>query len=171
MPSSRPHSTGPRIRSAWAILTPPPRSPKANAFCERLIGTLRRECLDWIIPLSEWHLRALVRASATHYNRARPHTALRSVQERLREHPRSCKLTVTGCQQAKLDSDREANPRLSASRVLVCPRGVAISRCRVARPASNDTRVTLLCAARLTCRVSHIILCSERSMTPSSHDR
>jgi transposase InsO family protein len=58
------------------VLKSPPRSPKANAFCERLIGTLRRECLDWIIPLSERQLRSVVREWATHYNRGRPHMAL-----------------------------------------------------------------------------------------------
>ena len=36
-------------------------STHANAFCERLIGSLRRECLDWLIPVSERHLRALLR--------------------------------------------------------------------------------------------------------------
>jgi hypothetical protein len=35
------------------VITTPVRSPQANSLCERLIGTLRRECLDWIIPLSE----------------------------------------------------------------------------------------------------------------------
>lgn len=57
-------------------LKSPPRSPKANAFCERLIGTLRRECLDWIIPLGEDHVRSVVTEWATHYNRGRPHMSL-----------------------------------------------------------------------------------------------
>ena len=35
------------------VIKTPVRSPKANSLCERLIGTLRRECLDWIIPLTE----------------------------------------------------------------------------------------------------------------------
>ena len=39
------------------VLKSPVRSPKANAICERLLGTVRRECLDWVIPLSESHLR------------------------------------------------------------------------------------------------------------------
>ncbi len=59
-----------------APLRTPVRSPKANAFCERLIGTMRRECLHWIIPLGEEHLRRVVREWAVHYNRARPHTSL-----------------------------------------------------------------------------------------------
>jgi putative transposase len=37
------------------VLKTPPRSPQANALCERLIGTLRRECLDFMIPLTEHH--------------------------------------------------------------------------------------------------------------------
>ena len=52
------------------------RSPKANAISERVIGTYRRECLDWLIPLSESHLRSMLKVWATHYNRARPHMAL-----------------------------------------------------------------------------------------------
>jgi transposase InsO family protein len=63
-------------RLGVTVLKSPPRSPKANAFCERLIGTLRRECLDWIIPLNERQLRSVVREWATHYNRGRPHMAL-----------------------------------------------------------------------------------------------
>jgi putative transposase len=34
------------------VLRSPPRSPKANAVCERVIETIRRECLDWLIPVS-----------------------------------------------------------------------------------------------------------------------
>ncbi len=64
-----------------AVLKSPPHCPKANAFCERLIGTLRRECLDWLIPLSGGHLRSTIREWAAHYNRGRPHSSLRSVPE------------------------------------------------------------------------------------------
>jgi transposase InsO family protein len=54
----------------------PPSSPMANAICERLIVTMRRECLDWLIPMSESHLRALLKIWVSHYNRSRPHMAL-----------------------------------------------------------------------------------------------
>jgi transposase InsO family protein len=59
-----------------SVLKSPPHSPMANAICERLIGTIRRECLDWLIPVSESHLRSILREWMTHYNTARPHTAL-----------------------------------------------------------------------------------------------
>ena len=58
------------------VLLSPVASPKANAICERVIGTIRRECLDWMIPLSEAHLRAILKCWMTHYNRGRPHSAL-----------------------------------------------------------------------------------------------
>jgi len=58
------------------VLRTPPRSPKANSLCERVIGTLRRECLDFLIPLTENHLRIVTKSWGTHYNRGRPHTSL-----------------------------------------------------------------------------------------------
>ncbi len=58
------------------VLRTPVQAPKANAFCERLIGTVRRECLDYVIPLSEKHLRKTLREWVTHYNQGRPHSAL-----------------------------------------------------------------------------------------------
>jgi len=58
------------------ILRSPISSPKANAICERVIGTIRRECLDWMIPMSEAHLRSILRVWRTHYNTGRPHSAL-----------------------------------------------------------------------------------------------
>src|SRR5260370_35103103 len=52
------------------------RAPKANAISERVIGMSRRECLDWLIPLSESHLRSMLKVWVPHYNVARPHVAL-----------------------------------------------------------------------------------------------
>jgi putative transposase len=59
-----------------AVLKSPPRSPMANSICERLIGTIRRECLDWLIPISETHLRWMLKEWGSHYNRGRPHMSL-----------------------------------------------------------------------------------------------
>ena len=58
------------------VLKTPVRAPLANAHCERLIGTMRRECLDFVIPLGEKHLRRLLRNWVCHYNKARPHSNL-----------------------------------------------------------------------------------------------
>lgn len=58
------------------VVRTPVRAPRANAFCEHLIGTLRRECLDWLIPLGERHLRMILREWMEHYNRGRPHSSL-----------------------------------------------------------------------------------------------
>jgi putative transposase len=46
-----------------SILKTPVRDPQANAFCERVIGTIRRECLDFMIPMSERHVRLRPRAA------------------------------------------------------------------------------------------------------------
>lgn len=60
------------------VLTTPPRAPQANAFCERLIGTLRRECFNFFIVRSEVHLRRILKEYVAYYNRARPHMSLGS---------------------------------------------------------------------------------------------
>jgi transposase InsO family protein len=53
-----------------------PASPWQNGIAERLIGTLRRECLDQIVIFGEAHLRRVLSAYAAYYNRARPHLSL-----------------------------------------------------------------------------------------------
>src|SRR3984893_8539582 len=58
------------------VLRTPVRAPKANAYCERLVGTVRRECLDFRIPMSEGHLRRTLRPWVEHYNKGRPHSSL-----------------------------------------------------------------------------------------------
>jgi transposase InsO family protein len=58
------------------VLKTPVQAPQANAYCERLIGTIRRECLDFLIPLNERHLRGLLREWVAHYNGGRPHSSL-----------------------------------------------------------------------------------------------
>jgi putative transposase len=58
------------------VLRTPIQAPVANAYCERLLGTLRRECLDFLIPFGEDHLRWALRIWGQHYNRGRPHACL-----------------------------------------------------------------------------------------------
>ena len=61
---------------AIRILTSPPQAPRANAICERMIGTLRREVLDRLLIVNEHHLRQVLTEYLLHYNTARPHRAL-----------------------------------------------------------------------------------------------
>jgi hypothetical protein len=58
------------------VLRTPARAPQANGYCERLVGTVRRECLDLMIPLGELHLRQILKEWVRHYNQGRPHASL-----------------------------------------------------------------------------------------------
>ena len=58
------------------VLKTPVRSPKANAYCERLVGTIRRECLYYLIPINQRHLHRIVKEFARYYNRGRSHSSL-----------------------------------------------------------------------------------------------
>ena len=53
-----------------------PRSPWQNGHVERLIGSIRRECLDHVVVLGEQHLRQLLANYLTYYNGVRTHLAL-----------------------------------------------------------------------------------------------
>ena len=63
-------------RTGIEAIQTPVRAPKGNAFVERVIGTLRRECTDHIIVLSEQHLRGVLREYIAYYNDPRPHRSL-----------------------------------------------------------------------------------------------
>jgi putative transposase len=58
------------------ILTSPPQAPRANAICERMIGSLRRELLDRLLIVNARHLRWVLTAYLRHFNTARPHRTL-----------------------------------------------------------------------------------------------
>ena len=58
------------------VLRSPPQAPRANAICERLVGTLRRELLDRLLIVNEHHLRQVLTEYLRHYNTARHHRSL-----------------------------------------------------------------------------------------------
>jgi putative transposase len=58
------------------VVKTPVRAPKANAFAERWVGTVRRECLDHVLIFGRRHLQHVLDAYAEHYNRARPHRSI-----------------------------------------------------------------------------------------------
>jgi putative transposase len=61
---------------AVEIIRTPFRAPQANAFAERWVGTVRRDCLDWLLIVSRRQLERALRLYVDHYNRHRPHRAL-----------------------------------------------------------------------------------------------
>jgi putative transposase len=72
---------GAEVRRCLASLTieevvTAPRSPWQNPYCERLIGSLRRECLDHVLVLNERHLRRILSSHRDSYHHSRPHMGL-----------------------------------------------------------------------------------------------
>jgi putative transposase len=70
-----------------------PRAPYQNPFVERLIGSIRRECLDHFLILNEAHLRRVLRGYIGYYNTARPHQSLDHNSPR----PRDVQRPALGC--------------------------------------------------------------------------
>jgi len=58
------------------VITTPYRAPRANAICERFIGSVRRECLDWMVIWGEGHLRRRLQLYVEYFNTLRPHQGL-----------------------------------------------------------------------------------------------
>ena len=66
-----------RAASGIEVLKTPYRAPKANAVCERFLGSLRRECLDHFVILNERHVHRLVKEHRAYFNHARPHQGIK----------------------------------------------------------------------------------------------
>ena len=58
------------------VIETPIRAPRANAFAERWVRTVRTECLDWIVVMGRRHLERVLQVYASHYNAGRPHRGL-----------------------------------------------------------------------------------------------
>ncbi len=69
------------------MIRTPIRAPRANAFAERWVRTVRNECLDWILVRGIRHLERVLRAYASHYNGRRPHRGLDLAAPGDRESP------------------------------------------------------------------------------------
>ena len=74
------------------IIKTPVRSPRANSYAERYVGTLRRECLDHLLIHGERHLRRILAEYAQHYNEHRPH---QSREQRPPLHEIDCPVDMT----------------------------------------------------------------------------
>jgi putative transposase len=78
---NRDSAYGPKVINALEILgieqiVTAPRSPWQNGYCERVIGTIRRECLDHVIVLSERHLPRVLKEYLAYYHESRTHLGL-----------------------------------------------------------------------------------------------
>ena len=64
------------VGTGMEVLRTPINAPRANAICERLLGRVRRECLDHILVMSEAHVRRVLSEYVTYFNRSRPHQGI-----------------------------------------------------------------------------------------------
>jgi transposase InsO family protein len=69
------------------VLRTPVKAPRANAICERLLGSMRRECLDHILIMSEAHLRRVLMEYVTYFNWSRPHQGINQRVPEQNERP------------------------------------------------------------------------------------
>src|SRR5215510_12279586 len=76
MPATGPCSSAVFNLSEFAIIQPPHASPWQNGYAERLIGSIRRECLDHIVVFGERHLRHVLSCYLPYYNTIRTHLSL-----------------------------------------------------------------------------------------------
>jgi hypothetical protein len=98
------------------VIRTPVRAPKANATCERVVGTVRRECLDRILITNRRHLQRVLAEFTRHYNGHRPHRALGLAPPeprqpaRPRERPRSAGTTGSAASSTSTASPPKTMP-------------------------------------------------------------
>jgi transposase InsO family protein len=64
------------VASGIEVIRTPIRAPRANAVCERFLGSVRRECADHVLILGDRHLRRVLTTYSAHFNEARPHQGI-----------------------------------------------------------------------------------------------
>jgi len=80
--------------SGIETLTTPVHAPRANALCERFLGSVRRECLDHLLILQEKQLHRVLHAYVVYFNRARPH---QGIQQQIPGQKAGSMLSSHGC--------------------------------------------------------------------------
>jgi hypothetical protein len=81
------------------VVHTPVQAPKANAYAERFVRTVRNECLDWLLIIGRRHLEHVLRAYILHYNHERPTADSRSIRlnrECLRSRGTAMSTAATG---------------------------------------------------------------------------
>jgi hypothetical protein len=101
------------------VVRTPTRAPKANAYAERWIRTVRRECLDWLFVLNARHLAVVLDTYVAHYNRERPHRGRDLRAPEVGEWPAPRPLSSP--------SDIGRRDRLGGLSPRVLPRGVKVT--------------------------------------------
>ncbi|OMI36960.1 integrase catalytic region [Streptomyces sparsogenes DSM 40356] len=146
------------------IIKTPVRAPKANAHCDRVIGTLRREALDHILILDEAHARHVLAEYQRHYNAHRPHRArhqlppqahqqpppvLKPASRRVLAYPRPRRRDqrVQLCRLTRSD-DYSSPTRCGASGVRWCRVRWGVRRCGSGRGPAGATGTTAGCSRR-----------------------
>jgi len=95
------------------MLRTPMRAPRANAFAERWVGTVRRELLDRMLLLGRRHLEIVLLGYVAHYHQHRPHRALGQAPRREPSRPRSSSRSAGSTGR----SSRRADPRIHPGRL------------------------------------------------------
>ncbi len=98
--------------SGIEVLRTPYKAHKANAICERFLGSVRRECLDHVLVLGERHVHRVMKEYVQYYNRTRPHQVI--------EHqiPQVVPSPVQAMSSATSGAGSRANPKISSLPVL-----------------------------------------------------
>ena len=93
------------------VLKTPPRAPKANAYAERRVPTVRTECVDWILVWNPRHLQRVLTEYLRHYNTARPTAASTSRSPSQRRPRRSKNFAASNAPTYSVDSSTNTATR------------------------------------------------------------